>query len=389
MSNTETDNEHNRVVHNYMDRATESDPAPEVDEKGQTNGTNLDHNFPMKLHYMLTSIETDGQANVVSWQPHGRCFMVHNLKEFVASMLPLWFRQSKFASFQRQLNLYGFQRITQGRDKGAYYHEYFLRSRPLLAQKIVRTKVKGRGARKASSPDTEPRFYDLPWMKDETKAPSAPKQQQEQQKQENGSQSANGMNAAAAAASSSTATTSAPVPSGVGMGNASSAAGLIGRLAADPSLAYAMSSLSNSQNHHVNLGEALGLFSYNRQAAVQQQQPYFMPSTSSAFASAEQQQRQQADAMNASLLNTLFGAGNAGSYSAMSSFYAPIAPTPTTATSSNTPTAADLFKSQQLTADAGSVLAALKVQSPTDSEHHAGAPAPLPHQFTVPGPSPF
>ena len=351
-----------------------------------------------------------------------RCFMVHNLKEFVASMLPLWFRQSKFASFQRQLNLYGFQRITQGkkdltllwigfsifelgfslihvtfllstfsagRDKGAYYHEYFLRSRPLLAQKIVRTKVKGRGARKASSPDTEPRFYDLPWMKDETKARSAPKQQQEQQKQENGSQSANGMNAAAAAAASSTATTSAPAPLGGGMGNASSAAGLIGRLAADPSLAYAMSSLPNSQNHHVNLGEALGLFSYNRQAAVQQQQPYFMPSTSSAFASAEQQQRQQTDAMNASLLNTLFGAGNAGSYSAMSSFYAPMAPTPTTATSSNTPTAADLFKSQHLTADAGSVLAALKVQSPTDSEHHAGAPAPLPHQFTVPGPSPF
>jgi len=49
MSNAETDNDHNRVVHNYMDRATESDPAPEVDEKGQTNGTNLDHNFPMKV----------------------------------------------------------------------------------------------------------------------------------------------------------------------------------------------------------------------------------------------------------------------------------------------------------------------------------------------------
>ena len=57
-----------------------------------------------------------------------------------------------------------------GRDKNAYYHEYFLRGRPLLAQKITRTKVKGRGARKASSPETEPQLYDLPWLEAPPKA---------------------------------------------------------------------------------------------------------------------------------------------------------------------------------------------------------------------------
>jgi hypothetical protein len=56
-------------------------------------------------------------------------------------------------------------------DKNGYYHEYFLRSRPKLAQKITRTKVKGKGARKASSPETEPRFYELPCM-EETKPPA-------------------------------------------------------------------------------------------------------------------------------------------------------------------------------------------------------------------------
>jgi hypothetical protein len=53
-----------------------------------------------------------------------------------------------------------------GRDRNAYYHEYFLRGRSPLCQKIVRTKVKGRGARKASSPETEPRLYELPWMEE-------------------------------------------------------------------------------------------------------------------------------------------------------------------------------------------------------------------------------
>lgn len=79
------------------------------------------------------------------------------------------FRQTKFASFQRQLNLYGFRRITQGRDKGGYYHELFLRGRSLLALKMQRTKVKGTGARKASSPETEPNFYAMPFVFDDSK----------------------------------------------------------------------------------------------------------------------------------------------------------------------------------------------------------------------------
>jgi hypothetical protein len=46
-----------------------------------------------------------------------------------------------------------------GPDKGAYYHELFLRSKPFLSRRIQRTKIKGEGARKPSSPETEPNFY--------------------------------------------------------------------------------------------------------------------------------------------------------------------------------------------------------------------------------------
>jgi hypothetical protein len=45
-------------------------------------------------------------------------FVVHNRTEFVKHIMPAFFRMSKYESFQRQLNLYGFNRITAGRDKG-------------------------------------------------------------------------------------------------------------------------------------------------------------------------------------------------------------------------------------------------------------------------------
>ena len=67
-----------KVVHNYVDRAQEADPAPPASDalRGGATGANgqtpADHNFPTKLHYMLSSVEGDNQSHIVSWQPHGR-----------------------------------------------------------------------------------------------------------------------------------------------------------------------------------------------------------------------------------------------------------------------------------------------------------------------------
>jgi hypothetical protein len=118
--------------------------------------------FPVKLHEMLDKIESDGLANVVSWASHGQCFCLHKPKEFLNHVMPHYFKQTKMASFQRQLNLYGFSRLTGGLDKGGYYHELFLRGKVSLAYEIHRQRVKGTWVRLPTNPDNEPNFYALP-----------------------------------------------------------------------------------------------------------------------------------------------------------------------------------------------------------------------------------
>jgi hypothetical protein len=153
--NTAPHQAHHIVVHNYHDHANDNiDAIPVPVARGGVTTA-----FPQRLHELLDQIEADGFAHIISWQPHGRCFVVHEPKVFVDSVMPTYFNQSKFASFQRQLNLYGFIRLTKGADKGGYYHELFLRGKVSLAHKIQRLKVKGTGVRARSSPGTEPDFY--------------------------------------------------------------------------------------------------------------------------------------------------------------------------------------------------------------------------------------
>ena len=148
---------HRTVSHIYHDHGDDMNNGAEPVTRGGVQTP-----FPVKLHDMLDEIERDGHADVVSWQPHGRCFVVRKPEAFVNRIMPAYFKQSKFPSFQRQLNLYGFQRITKGPDKGGYYNELFLRGKTFLAHRITRMRVKGTGVRARSSPETEPDFSLMP-----------------------------------------------------------------------------------------------------------------------------------------------------------------------------------------------------------------------------------
>eukprot|EP00590_Aulacoseira_subarctica_P007095 CAMPEP_0172423522 /NCGR_PEP_ID=MMETSP1064-20121228/17186_1 /TAXON_ID=202472 /ORGANISM="Aulacoseira subarctica , Strain CCAP 1002/5" /LENGTH=221 /DNA_ID=CAMNT_0013164939 /DNA_START=221 /DNA_END=886 /DNA_ORIENTATION=- len=117
--------------------------------------------FPQALHKMLQAAVNSGFQDIVSWQPHGQAFRIHDKQEFAKRILPTYFRMSKFTSFQRQINLYCFRRLTTGNDKGASYHELFRRDQPGLSLQMVRKRTKGNGPRAKSDPESEPNFYSL------------------------------------------------------------------------------------------------------------------------------------------------------------------------------------------------------------------------------------
>jgi len=118
--------------------------------------------FPCCLHAVLKSVDLSAQDDVISWCCHGRAFIVHNPGEFSQRIMPFFFRQTKFSSFQRQLNIYDFKRLTKGPDAGAYYNELFLRGREDLCPAMNRQKIKGTRHKGANNPDEEPDFYSMP-----------------------------------------------------------------------------------------------------------------------------------------------------------------------------------------------------------------------------------
>mmetsp|Transcript_19475 Transcript_19475/g.29282 ORF Transcript_19475/g.29282 Transcript_19475/m.29282 type:complete len:310 (+) Transcript_19475:115-1044(+) len=143
--------------HDYHDHSHDAVTS----ENDTTSRRSATDPFPIQLHMMLDTVEREGYAHVVSWQPHGRCFVIHDQKQFHSFIMPKFMKQTKFPSFRRQLNLYGFQRLSVGPDRGGYYHELFLRGRPFLARRMQRQCNKGTRVRCRSNPEEEPNFYNM------------------------------------------------------------------------------------------------------------------------------------------------------------------------------------------------------------------------------------
>lgn len=107
--------------HNYHDHANDEPGTSSVEQVNEIINVRggVKTPFPLRLHAMLDAVDKEGLTDIVSWQPHGRAFAVHDIQRFVYQIMPRFFQQHKYSSFQRQLNLYGFMRLTRkGPDHG-------------------------------------------------------------------------------------------------------------------------------------------------------------------------------------------------------------------------------------------------------------------------------
>ena len=87
-----------------------------VSSQQQQRSNHNNNIFPFKLYKMLQETADDPilSTTVVSWVNHGTAFQVYSSIDFVGTIMPLYFDQTKYESFRRQLNLYGIKKSSLG-----------------------------------------------------------------------------------------------------------------------------------------------------------------------------------------------------------------------------------------------------------------------------------
>ncbi|KAJ1646521.1 Heat shock transcription factor [Dispira simplex] len=124
--------------------------------------------FLIKLYKMVDDPQTD---ELICWSEKGDSFYVNKQEEFSKAVLPHFFKHNNFASFVRQLNMYGFHKIPhvqQGvlkpdpmADKLEFKHTNFQRDRADLLCFVLRKRSKPEDEKNSGVLDMQRVFQEL------------------------------------------------------------------------------------------------------------------------------------------------------------------------------------------------------------------------------------
>jgi len=136
--------------------------------------------FPEKLMLMLTYVEKlakdNGSNPLMAWTPDGRAFVIHKKDALVSDVLPLFFKQGKFASFTRKLYRWGFRQVSISlervqRKEMIFGHEYFQRDNKELMAKMRSVTAAGR-KRAAKKTQEDAKGFTDPFENEELPLPN-------------------------------------------------------------------------------------------------------------------------------------------------------------------------------------------------------------------------
>lgn len=95
--------------------------------------------FPQNLHMILSD---QSLSEIISWLPSGKSFVIMRPDLMETIVIPRYFtegasKSTRYHSFTRKLNRWGFKQITRGPDTGSFSHAKFHRDDPALCLHMV------------------------------------------------------------------------------------------------------------------------------------------------------------------------------------------------------------------------------------------------------------
>jgi HSF-type DNA-binding len=95
ISNSSLENLEDGTYHDYFRQdiitIKQEIQLPKGKRKGPRGGVVVP--FPVKLYAMLEGTQKENLEHIVSWQPHGRSFIVHKPSEFVNDIMPRYVKR--------------------------------------------------------------------------------------------------------------------------------------------------------------------------------------------------------------------------------------------------------------------------------------------------------
>ncbi|TIA44809.1 hypothetical protein D6C77_10784 [Aureobasidium pullulans] len=121
--------------------------------------------IPPFVQKLSSFLDSSNNTDLIRWSDDGNSFIVLDEDEFARTLIPELFKHNNYASFVRQLNMYGFHKKVglnansmkaaekKVKDPSVYWHEYFKRGRPDLLWLIQKPAAKSSGSKRKRDQD--------------------------------------------------------------------------------------------------------------------------------------------------------------------------------------------------------------------------------------------